>query len=86
MSDTNSATGELTDSDRARIQLQADFINGLAMNVQAIGTLGFLAALMFTNDIGQDKMFMGTAFSLLCFFGGFCLHYWASVGLKELDR
>lgn len=77
---------QLTDGSKARIQLRADFINGLAMNVQAVGTLGFLAALFFTDSIPKEKLFLGTALAMICFFGGFGLHLWASLTLKELDE
>ncbi len=78
-------TDSLTEASKARLQLEADFLNGIALNVMAIGTLGPVAGYVFISDIPKDRLFLGTAAAMICFVGSFALHYMASIRLRDID-
>jgi hypothetical protein len=81
-----SAERRLTEASRERIRLRAGFVSSLASNIVATGTLGSILAFIFADRIDGGQSFIAAAFALLCFFGGFGLHFLAEGILEGLDE
>ena len=58
----NSTPNILSDGQRAQIRLEVDFLNGIALNAQSVGTFGFLAALIFNDQLPKDRMIIAAFF------------------------
>lgn len=76
----------LSEAGKERLKLKAEFINGIALNLMAIGTFGPLAAWIFFEDLAKDREFLAAAFGIFCFLGSFALHFVASALLRDIDQ
>jgi hypothetical protein len=76
----------LSDSEKERIKLRANFINGLAIGSMLIGVFSPITRAAYDPSvIGDAFLFMADS-AAICFTLGFALHYYAARHLSELDR
>lgn len=76
----------MTEGEKAVAQVEADFINGIAVNLIAVGVIGVLLAFIFGSDTdGNDAPYI-LATCLVCFAGAAGLHLWARNEIAKIDR
>lgn len=75
----------LPPSNLARVQLLADFINNIAGNLIAVGTLGPLVGYVFLSSDTRPSLWLLIGIALICFGMAIILYLWASSALKVLD-
>lgn len=76
----------LTDAQREKIKLRANYVNGMAVGTFTTGALSPIIAFAIRADSGDSHVQLSLLITVICFALSVALHLRATEALTELDR